>query len=267
MKSSISLKPLGAVGLLRVRFAVGMRHRHHCEQPGQHQAFTRIELVVAFVASCLLVAALLLPAFQSGKSRARRAVCVENLQEIDLGLNQYAVESQHFLNAAEWASVTMNSTRIEPYLPRDPAALICPDKRCSVPMETSTKALISFDALSYGYNGAGAASDGRDWELGMGLWRHIATSRIKVPSDMIVLGDSGVGVLFSPVISPNEIASLKQSFIPQQPQLPSARHRGGANILFCDGHVDFGKQQKWIEKTPEARRQWNNDNQPHPETW
>jgi prepilin-type processing-associated H-X9-DG protein len=51
------------------------------------------------------------------------------------------------------------------------------------------------------------------------------------------------------------------------PQLPSQRHDGGANILFCDGHVVYGKQDKWIEKTFESRGQWNNDNQPHPETW
>jgi prepilin-type processing-associated H-X9-DG protein len=191
MKSSINLKPLDVVGRLRVGSPAGARNWHYCEHPGPHLAFTRIELVAAVVVSCLLVAALFLPAFPSGKARARRAVCVDNLREIDSGLNQYAVESHQFLNAAEWASVTMDSTRMEPYLPRDPEA----------------------------------------------------------------------------VISPNEITGLKQSYIPQQPQLPSARHRGGANILFCDGHVEFGKQSKWIEKTPEARRQWNNDNQPHPETW
>ncbi|PYL01555.1 MAG: hypothetical protein DME19_01215 [Verrucomicrobia bacterium] len=46
-----------------------------------------------------------------------------------------------------------------------------------------------------------------------------------------------------------------------------AIHNDGANVLFCDGHVESAKQRKWQEPTDTARRRWNNDNQPHPETW
>jgi prepilin-type processing-associated H-X9-DG protein len=219
--------------------------------------------------SCLLVAALFLPAFPAGRTRSRSAVCLNNLRQIDAGLNQYSLEFDQFLNASEWGAAALNTAgaRFEPYLPQDPTALICPDKQRSVPTASRPEALVAFELVSYGYNGGGTAPDGRELELGMGLWRHIVTSRVKIPSDMIVLGDSGVGRQSSVVLSPYEIASLKQSAVPEQPQLPSARHNGGGNILFCDGHAAFGKQSKWIEKTPEARRQWNNDNQPHRENW
>ena len=238
-------------------------------QLGRRQAFTRIELIVAIIVSCILIAALFLPAFPAGRARSRTAVCLDNLRQIDQGLNQYAIEFQQFINASEWGAAALDSAgaRFQPYLPEDPQFLVCPDKQHSVPTAARPEALVAFELLSYGYNGGGTAPDGRELELGMGLWRHIATSRVRVPSDMIVLGDTGVGIQSSSVLSPYEIASLKNSPLPAQPQLPGARHNGGANILFCDGHVALGKQSKWIEKTPEARRQWNNDNQPHRETW
>jgi prepilin-type processing-associated H-X9-DG protein len=49
--------------------------------------------------------------------------------------------------------------------------------------------------------------------------------------------------------------------------LPSNRHSGGANMVFCDGHVEYAKQERWIEASDGARRRWNNDHKPHPETW
>jgi prepilin-type processing-associated H-X9-DG protein len=48
---------------------------------------------------------------------------------------------------------------------------------------------------------------------------------------------------------------------------PAARHNSGANIVFCDGHIEFATRDKWVEETPSARRRWNNDHEPHPETW
>ena len=48
---------------------------------------------------------------------------------------------------------------------------------------------------------------------------------------------------------------------------PSRRHRGGSQVLFCDGHVEWFKQQPIVEETDTARRRWNNDHQPHPEHW
>ena len=41
------------------------------------------------------------------------------------------------------------------------------------------------------------------------------------------------------------------------------RHNKGANIVFCDGHVENMPNSKLVEPTPEARRRWNNDNRPH----
>jgi hypothetical protein len=45
------------------------------------------------------------------------------------------------------------------------------------------------------------------------------------------------------------------------------RHNKGENIVFCDVHVEYAKHTVWLKKTDLARQRWNNDNQPHRETW
>lgn len=44
-------------------------------------------------------------------------------------------------------------------------------------------------------------------------------------------------------------------------------HNAGANAVFCDGHVEYKKFRQWTEASAPARRRWNNDHEPHPETW
>jgi prepilin-type processing-associated H-X9-DG protein len=44
-------------------------------------------------------------------------------------------------------------------------------------------------------------------------------------------------------------------------------HNGGANLLFCDGHVEFAKQSVWMAANDGERQLWNSDNQPHEEYW
>ena len=63
------------------------------------------------------------------------------------------------------------------------------------------------------------------------------------PSDMIAIGDS-----FS-----------TPGFL--QPSRVERVHNGGANIAFCDGHVEFGKHHTWTNVTAMVR--WNRDHQPH----
>lgn len=46
---------------------------------------------------------------------------------------------------------------------------------------------------------------------------------------------------------------------------PGTSHGGGANMLFADGPVEPRRQTTWL--SPATRHRWNNDGQPHPETW
>ena len=231
----------------------------------QPQAFTLAELLVV-ISVLTILASLLLPVLAKAKTRTGRAICTSNLRQLGMALNMYVGDFHQHPLAAEWGQAGLDASggKILPYLAQTYGVFICPEKQRAAQSAIRSEA---FELFSYGYNGAGTARCGFDFELGMGLVRRISESRIHVPSDMIVAGDSGIGALSDWLLSPNGDASADQSVPHNNTQLPSHRHSGGANILFCDAHVGYGKQGKWIEKTPQARREWNNDNHPHPETW
>ena len=63
------------------------------------------------------------------------------------------------------------------------------------------------------------------------------------------------------------ITTMPNGATVQTQSWPGNRHARGANLLFLDGHVEQRTQRAWLAKTPEMRRRWNYDDQPHPETW
>ncbi|MBX3747702.1 MAG: prepilin-type N-terminal cleavage/methylation domain-containing protein [Verrucomicrobiae bacterium] len=115
----------------------------------------------------------------------------------------------------------------------------------------------------YGYNGLGTV-----WRppvvtpLGLGpavtvdgRLQSVADSAVKAPSGMLAIADA-VGNLFDYVNPyPDNKAALGQP------------HNAGANAVFVDGHVEYRKFRRWTEASDAARRIWNNDHEPHPETW
>ena len=89
---------------------------------------------------------------------------------------------------------------------------------------------------------------------------YLAENQVKVPSDMIAVADArprrpGGDMDLDDIYPTNLVADLV------------ARHNKGANAVFCDGHVEYAKQIVWQRKTDSARQRWNNDHEPHPETW
>ncbi|HYG34933.1 MAG TPA: H-X9-DG-CTERM domain-containing protein, partial [Clostridia bacterium] len=86
----------------------------------------------------------------------------------------------------------------------------------------------------------------------------VKESMVSTPADMIAvldLADHGHQILTAAVLPGERLFG------------PAVRHRQGANGVFCDGHVEWQKTSKWNESADAARRRWNNDHQPHRETW
>ena len=79
----------------------------------------------------------------------------------------------------------------------------------------------------------------------------IRESAVKAPSEMI-----GIVDFYFPLLPP-----LVQAGGPVVP-LP---HSGGIQFLLCDGHVGHKTAVRFADS--QMRRRWNNDNQPHDETW
>jgi prepilin-type processing-associated H-X9-DG protein len=147
---------------------------------------------------------------------------------------------------------------------------------------------------SYGYNADGAMNLGLGGlydtlNIIPGMYpQHIPTKEADVvsPSQMIALGDGftaykraynsdgqnysmdGGLLLESEVLGRGQSIEgdlLSESIRPHEAR---RRHQGLLNMIYCDGHVEGGKIQRWFfTKTIEDIRQWNADNQPHPEVW
>ena len=81
---------------------------------------------------------------------------------------------------------------------------------------------------------------------------------MKRPAEMIAIADSKTDGDWDTTIEP-ELRS--------DAEWPSRRHNGGAEVMFCDGHVVRRLQQKLIEPEDWMRRLWNNDYLPHREYW
>src|SRR5258705_98616 len=94
----------------------------------------------------------------------------------------------------------------------------------------------------------------------LGLDPAIRESQVKIPSDMIAVGDSVAG---GARIDPTLINLSFYTYLLRQ----SHTHGDFANTLSCDGHVEFGKREALYRATELARKRWNYDNEPHPETW
>lgn len=229
------------------------------------RAFSLIELLVV-IAIMAILAALLLPTLSRSKESARSAVCKSNLRQLGLGMTMYSHEFQYFPAQSHWdANVHQFITYAWPahlltQVAGNKAVFRCPSRGTEFEWPTN-RSPRGYDfplniepgttPFSYGYNAWSA--DGGVGGLGLS---ETALAKVIKPSDMIAIADSDGG---------GDIHFFRYRGIPVNP--PGDLHNRGANVVFCDGHVEWQKQAKWIEFTEAAARRWHNDNQPHREAW
>ena len=269
----------------------------HCDF---RAGFTLIELLVVIFIIALL-AALLLPALAKGKAAAKSTACKSNLRQMGMALVMYVHDHGKYPGpVTEGDGTTFEaimwdeswSAPLNAYLPgqascnplegddrayRRPSVFTCP----AVPQQWvygligTTNGGMAF-VSGYGYNIKGTGwilGNVRDLGLGARRLRRppqsdgpgpiiwTTESQVRAPSDMMAIADSYEGDKGSSTI-----------LFPEDPLMPERAnfgtvHSRGANVVFCDGHVEYGKKKDWIIPTEPARKRWNNDNRPHPETW
>ena len=260
-------------------------------------AFTLVELLVV-IAVIAILAALLLPAFAEAKASAKSAACKSNLRQIGLALMMYVEEQRKYPGAMmhETGLHFVPGTpgwreQLAPYLarksPQDDSSGYRARTLYVCPADVPKRIVRTFQGrtlnTSHYNNGYGLNVKGTGWiygnvqDLGLGPRRvilgqpgnidyeqppltqliEIKESDVRVPSDLIAVGDN---------------RDFSTDIFPQDPTDPRVacfgiRHNQGGNLVFCDGHVEHGKQAKVVEASERERRRWNNDNLPHPETW
>jgi prepilin-type N-terminal cleavage/methylation domain-containing protein/prepilin-type processing-associated H-X9-DG protein len=241
------------------------------------KAFTLLELLVV-IAVIAILASLLLPALSKSKAAALSVKCKSNLHQIGLSFRLYIDDYSKYPvlwsgTIPAYAGATSHwDSFLLPYVSRCAVVFWCPANGQS--NQWTNSILVN---LSYGYNAAGTAdylSLRNKPSLGLGgdtangdPALPVSEERILVPADMIAVGD------YPPAYHPPR----GQPGNPQDGDIVGAlddpddaldgRHNHGANVVFCDGHVEYANTNKSMEPTEPARKRWNNDHEPHPETW
>jgi prepilin-type processing-associated H-X9-DG protein len=196
-----------------------------------------------------VLAALLLPALQGSREKARRAQCVDNLHQLSLATFMYwddnEAETFRYQGGATnggkiywfgWLKPGPEGTRefdvtmgaLYPYL-QGRGVEVCPS--------------MDYSCTLYKYKAKGAATSyGYNFYLGK---KSINVNQIERPSETVMLGDAAQVNDFQDPASPDN--PLLEEFYylnaGDDTGYPNAhfRHGGQANVVSCDGHVNVEK--------------------------
>ena len=269
----------------------------------RRRAFTLVELLVVIGIVAVLIATLM-PALNRARAYAFQIKCAANLRSLGHALTMYTQQYRHYpgYSATTLRSPHVHErfviwpTRLRRYLGGANEAFNCPAQdepnqwsrdeygfpprpgRLAADGTVLHYGYERFEWLledhkvgfSYGYNAFGYTNDTEapiDLQRGLGSYvstvgdrryRELAASRVRSPSEMIAIADTGR--------RRDRGGSNSLVIEPRGQKTPTPTHRGGANVLFCDGHVQWHHPNdvssvQWLPPD-RVQRLWNNDHEP-----
>jgi len=247
--------------------------------PNMRRGFTLIELLVV-IAIIAILAAILFPVFARAREKARQASCQSNLKQLALGFLMYVNDADEKLpvwNPWCWGYVGRGIPwwiQVQPYI-KNVQLYACPTATVAGNIRgacaSCQAAGFEVPALNYGYNeymSHGGAPccipDARSAKLV--TWdKPVQTYLVGDAKCSLVWGDDNEGYL-DRVAYPGWGGCVEcQGNVPAD-KGAYARHNGGSNIAFLDGHV---KWMQWSQIKRVARggtlilHPWE-DQIPHP---
>jgi prepilin-type N-terminal cleavage/methylation domain-containing protein/prepilin-type processing-associated H-X9-DG protein len=219
----------------------------------KRKGFTLIELLVV-IAIIAILAAILFPVFARAREKARQTSCLSNLKQLGLGFMMYVQDYDETFDfydpgtadgAQTFASATGPRSCLQPWwvvtqpYTKNAQIYVCPSEPSSGPFDD--------------YHGScsvplfpGYAANNNIMDYNGGV---LPMAKISQPANLILIGDSchpqtGVAWAYAAPDAPGNWATSPTKCVAAlTPSDDWARHNGGGNMAFADGHA------KWLKDT------------------
>jgi len=232
----------------------------------RRRGFTLIELLVV-IAIIAILAAILFPVFAKAREKARQASCLSNVKQLCLGILQYAQDNDEMVPGWHTRCWAPAGQQIDSPWQADIMAYVKNEQIFGCP---SQQRQASFDGcfqqanpdwycaeFGYGYNErmSHALSDPQNGCTCVRAKKMVAW---KYPSNTLLVADSHCGMIWGEYAPSGVVArvawpdwggcwcglSIAGTDFPTWERY--ARHNGGANIGYLDGHAKWLKAEKCI---------------------